>query len=104
MARQIFEYGPCPYKEDAAQLGAADYEARARRECAAFTGQIQRRCSPSPPGTAFQTKACPHDFGTYYEVGLVYDDAVPAHVDYAYMVESCLPGEWDALARIELGI
>lgn len=96
------DVGSAPYIEDCAQLGAADYYDRARRECRAYIGQLRRLLGPEPPGARLKTKANAHDFGTYLSVICQYETDNPEAMQYAFRCESDGPEEWDAVARHEL--
>jgi hypothetical protein len=96
------DVGSAPYIEDCAQLGAADYYDRARRECRAYIGQLRRLLGPEPPGARLKTKANAHDFGTYLSVVCQYETDNQAAMQYAFRCESDGPEEWDAVARHEL--
>jgi hypothetical protein len=65
--------GPTPAAETCAQVGAADYHRKARRECVAFINQIRRELGPEPDGARLFIKSNPHDFGSYLEVCCEYE-------------------------------
>lgn len=88
------ELGPTPAGENCAQLGTDDYQRRARLETSVYKRQLQRMF-PDVKGY-FKTKAFQHDFGTYYEVCFVGDDAEMTYV------ECNTPEFWDEAAKKEL--
>lgn len=96
--------GPVPFGEDCAQVGTADYANQAKKECSAYIGQLKRRFGEPPHGARLWTKPNLHDFGTYYEVVVAFDENNEAATDYAYRVEGHSPEEWDEQARKDLGI
>lgn len=96
--------GPTPYDEECAQTTDPEYRAKARRECAAYIGQLQRLLGLPPTGARFRVKAHPHDFGSYYDVVVEYDADNAEAVAFALRAESEVPAEWDNEARRELGI
>jgi hypothetical protein len=101
----LLNIGPVPWAEDCAQVGAEDYQQRARRECEAFRNQIRRVAGPEPAGAALVIKSFPHDFGSYLEVCCRYADDNKTAQDYAFNCEGHQALEqWDALARRELGL
>ena len=75
MSRDTLSIGSTPYGEDCAQVGSTeyDYATRARAECKAFMQQIAKHY-PEPDNGYLKIKANPHDFGTYHELVIVYDD------------------------------
>ena len=77
----------------------------ARKECRAFIGQLRRQFGVEPTdSTRLIVKSNPHDFGTYHEVAVCFDEDDEAAVEYAYKLEGSLPEYWDDEARVELGI
>ena len=86
---------PTPVGEDCAQLGAQNYQQQAQKECRAFINQLKREFGEPPAYTALKIKRCPHDFGTYLDVVVQFDDRDEASVQYAYKVEANLPENWD---------
>ena len=94
--------GPVPSSEDCAQLGAEDYGPSSVRECTEFIGQLIRQHGEPPMGARLTRKAFPHDFGTYHEVCVIFDEASEDAVAYAYRLEAETPETWDAAAVREL--
>jgi hypothetical protein len=94
MTDELF-LSPTPIGEDCAQLGAADYSTKSSKECRAFINQLKRVFGEPPSGANLRIKACPHDFGTYKDVVVVFDDTNEAATEYAYKVEANLPEFWD---------
>lgn len=101
MAR--IELASAPYGEDCVQVRTGqDYIPAMKKECNAYKHQLERMFPPV--GNAYFTlKSNAHDFGTYYEVNVVYDENSEAETEYAFMVDENQPEEWDAEARKELG-
>lgn len=103
----VNELGPSPHAEECAQLGAEGYELRARRECRAFIAQLRRMAEHAGvalDGVMFFTKASYHDFGTYYEVAIRYDDRDEAAEILAEWIDSNVPTRWDDEARRALNL
>lgn len=96
--------GSTPCNEDCAQVGTDDYFARAKKECNVYMGQIMREFPEFPDGCWLSVKGFPHDFGTYYEVIVRYDETDEQATEFAYKLEGECPTEWDSEARNELGI
>jgi hypothetical protein len=96
------EIGPVPYDEECAQVGTDGYLSRARIECAVFLHQLER-AFPNPPGcTYFRIKSNPHDFGSYLEVHVIFDEEDETSREYAFNVEGNTPVNWDEIAKKEL--
>ncbi len=91
-----------PVNEPCAQLGAPDYHRRTRAECRAFIGQLHRQFGEPPAGAWLKVRRCEHDFGTYHELVVRFDDSCEQAVDFAYQLEGELPLQWDDIARAEL--
>jgi len=96
--------GPVPCDEDCAQVGSDDYYNRSRKECNVFINQLIRQFGQPPENTRFKIKSNPHDFGTYHEVVVIFDEQDDKSIDYAFNVEKSANTEWDDLARTELGM
>jgi len=89
------EIGPVPADEDCQQCGTPGYcTIAARAECVRFMTAIRLTCGIEPQGAWLSIKRNEHDFGTYYEVIVKYDDNYPEAIDYAFKVESEAPTTW----------
>ena len=102
--RETLELSPTPVDEQCEQIGPNYRPEIARAECRAFIGQLRRMFGEEPAGATLKISSNPHDFGTYYEVAVRFDDENDAAVEYAYHLESNLPEQWDDTARRELGL
>ena len=78
--------GSTPNEEECAQVGSADYYARAIKECLAYREQI-RKHYPEPENGYLKVKGFPHDFGTYYEVVAYYDPEDTQASRWAFDIE-----------------
>lgn len=96
---EYIELGPTPAEESCAQLGADDYDERVKIEGRAYIAQLIRQFGTPPTGVSLRLKAFPHDFGSYHEIVVQFDDNDEAASDWAYNVEAHTPGEWDDEAR-----
>ncbi len=92
--RDFLSLGSSPINETCVQVGEQDYASLAKQECARFIGLVRRTLGAEPEGAALQTKAFPHDLGTYYEVVCFFDPEIQASVDYAYRCEGETPTTW----------
>jgi hypothetical protein len=80
-----------------------DYMPRMRAECRAFVGQLERAFPEAlKAGCSFRVKSNPHDFGTYLEVQVRFDDEDEHQTHWAFTIENDLPEAWDDQARAEL--
>lgn len=103
MPRQIMNIGPVPTDESAAQVGRPDYDDQSLRQCHVFKRMLERlRPIPADGSATLVVKSFPHDFGSYRQVCVRYDDNDPVATDYAFALESDTPAEWDVIARYEL--
>ena len=96
--------GSTPADEPCASLGKDNYAMDARREGKAFINQLKRRFGEPPAMAIFKLKSFPHDFGTYYEVCVVFSDTDEESIEFAYKVERETPQNWDEEAKKELGL
>jgi len=92
--RDYLNLGPTPCEEECAQLGEDDYAARARAECRRYVALIRAVVGPEPTGAQLSVRAFRHDFGTYYEVVVEFDDENPTATAYALRVENKAPKYW----------
>jgi hypothetical protein len=91
-----------PVSESCLQLGSGSYHEFINLETSAFINQLRRAFGQEPPGCQFKVTKNPHDFGTYSDVEIVFDEDDEDASDYAYDVESELPEYWDDEAKEEL--
>ena len=89
------DIGPTPSEETCAQIGDDDYATKARAECRRFIALILAKFGHEPTGARLIIKANPHDFGTYYEVAVKYDENNANAIDYAFKVEADAPATWE---------
>lgn len=102
MGYDTLEIGPVPADEDCEQLGPNYNASKARAECNRFIDLIRKVVGPEPTGARLIVKSNLHDFGTYLEVNVKYDDQNPEAVEYALKVESSAPTAWDAYPNNEI--
>ena len=103
MSYQTMTIGASPCEESCAQVGHPGYEARSRRECLVFRRMLERLFPLADDVPArFAVISSPHEFGTYREVCVRYEDSDARACDHAYAVEANTPAQWDAIARYEL--
>jgi hypothetical protein len=88
-----------PTNEECAQIGTSDYYKRASIECSEYIKQLKRIFGQPPLESKFKIKHCPHDFGTYYEVVISFNESNDEESEYAYNVESNVPEYWDEIAK-----
>ncbi len=91
-----------PTDEPCAQVGSANYSKNSRLEAEVFREQIYRLFGDPPPGTGIRIKNCPHDFGSYLDLEIVYDDDEDASCYWAFEVEGNLPESWDEISLNKL--
>jgi len=89
-----------PLEEDCTQVGGSLEEMRA--ECNAYINQLIRKHGEPPTDASFTIVSNPHDFGTYYDVAVVFNPDKEEAGIYAYKVENDLPEYWDSEALAEL--
>lgn len=95
--------GPVPSAERCEQVGPDYRPQAARQECRAFINQL-KRTFPQWDETEidFRIMSHSHDFGTYLDVAVLYDDNAAKQVSLAFHIEANTPDEWDADAIAEL--
>ena len=103
MSSQIMNIGPVPCEENAAQVGRPDYDEQSLRECKVFKRMLERlHPVPADSQASLIVKSFPHDFGSYREVCVRFEDTDPVATGYAFDLERDTPEQWDAMARYEL--
>jgi len=91
-----------PVDEPCAQVGSDNYTRNARMEAEAFRQQIYRMFGDPPVATGIKIVSCPHDFGTYLDLQIVYEDDSEESCEWAFRVEADLPDKWDEEAKGQL--
>jgi hypothetical protein len=94
------EIGSTPCDEPCVPAGSDS--SLAKKECRALMNQLKRMYGEPPETARFKIKSNPHDFGTYYELSVVYAIDNEEGMNYALKCES-LPENWDEQAKLELG-
>ena len=88
------QLGPVPAEEECMQVGDVGLPDLIR-EVRIFKDQLCRMF----PGHQFGVKTFPHDFGTYVEVVVYYDEMNFVSEERALEVDENLPSRWDDEAR-----
>lgn len=98
--------GSSPCDESCAQVGESNYTARSRLEIDQYISQLWRVLSKrdinktnAPIGFKIVRKSFSHDYGTYYEAAVVYDENHIKGIDLAFWLEENVPTEWDEEAK-----
>ena len=97
------EIGSSPYEEDCAQVGSNGYVQRANKELFSYMNQLKRLFPAAESiGIRFRIKWFSHDFGSYGEVCIYWNNENEDADIHAYEIERNLPGKWDEEAKKEL--
>ena len=103
MVMEYMEIGATPYDEDCAQVGSENYRKDAMKEMDAYINQLNRSFVLARTyGIAFKQKWFNHDFGSYGEVCIYWNNENEDADIHAYEIERNLPGKWDEEAKKEL--
>ena len=102
--RDYLDLAPTPVNEPCAMVeSTGEYLLRMRVECRAFAHQLERVFPQAiEAGCSFRVKSNPHEFGSYLEVQVCFNDNDEAQTHWAFMIENDLPETWDDQARAEL--
>ena len=93
----IMPIGSAPWDEPCMQVETGkDYLPAMKKECERFRDLLEQ-AFPPPDGAYLTITSNPHDFGTYLEVAVRYDEHDREAVDYALMLEGHAPGTWREL-------
>lgn len=97
---EYLELSSAPYEEECVQVSSKiDYLQAQRAECYIFKRMLERQFPP-PQGAYFSVKPNQHDFGTYYEVVVKYENEEGEN--FAYDMEENIPAKWDDEALAEI--
>ena len=72
--RDYIEIGPNPAEEECAQVGQDDYYEKAREEGKRYIRALIHYFGEPPALSGLRLKEFPHDFGSYFEVCVYFDD------------------------------
>lgn len=93
-----------PYDEPCVQVCSKRlYYPAMKHESLIYKRQLER-LFPIPENLHcyFICKSFPHDFGTYIEVVIFFDDDDREAANFAYKVENEAPFHWDEIAKAQL--
>ena len=93
---EYLELGASPANEDCVQVGSDNYRELALEECRRYKRQLIKQFQESYDTglIGFQIKAFPHDFGSYYEVCVLFNEDDEKSCQLAYDVEAQAWPEW----------
>jgi hypothetical protein len=90
------EIGSSPRDEDCVQVGDGDYILPMKNECRRFKELLEKLMPiPKECNCRYYVKSNPHDFGTYYEVAIQFDEEDAKSSAFAYYVDSYYPQKWN---------
>jgi hypothetical protein len=93
--KDILTLGSAPWEEDCVQVeSSGTYLRPMLAQCQSFKQLLLDIFGKPPEGASLVVRQFPHDFGTYAEVCVVFDDRFPEAVTYAYKLEANTPAEW----------
>ncbi len=99
------ELGSTPYGESCSQVGDADYYPKMRAESKRYIEQLEKRFPQlAEVRCTLRVKGFPHDFGTYHEVCICYNEDDVIAVNFAYFVDSNLPEFWNDAKILTCGL
>jgi hypothetical protein len=92
----MLELGSAPAEEDCVSVtDKEDYMQAMREECRRYKALLESLFPvPDNVDACFAIKSYPHDFGTYMEVVVKFDNYDEKAIDFAFHVEENLPGKW----------
>lgn len=93
--------GPTPADESCVQVGDEHYKEKSTIEMDAYINQLYRHFGEdyfTSNNIYLKKKWNSHDFGSYGEVVVVYDDENADSVNAAFHIESNCPENWDEQA------
>ena len=104
--RDYITLGSTPSNEDCAQVGKSDYGIRSKIETTAYKNQLYRMFPEvlNSKTLSFTIKSFQHDFGSYKEVVINYDDDNEQEYNDIVIikVDRNIPKAWDKEALEEI--
>jgi hypothetical protein len=91
-----------PVNEPCVQMGEENFRRNSILECNALIAQIRREMGPEPGSARLKVQSNPHDFGTYYDIGIEFNENSEEEVEWACRVEGDSPSEWDKESKAYL--
>lgn len=90
--------GPTPANEYCAQVGSNYYYEKSKIETKAFLDQLNREFPQvlETKSVRFSIKTFSHDFGSYKEVVLNYDDSNEKEYQMVLDIDKIIPNNWDS--------
>ncbi len=89
--------GSTPWEEDCVGVNSnTDYMPAMREECRRYKRQLERDFAiPEDVDAYYKIKTFPHDFGSYMEVCIVFNQEDEKTCEFAYDLEDHLPARWE---------
>lgn len=88
--------GSVPYNENCVQVGDPEYYDKTKKETERYIEQLKARFPEYQEiGVRFVVKSFEHDFGTYHEVVVKFNDSNDIQCAFADFVDQNLPGNWN---------
>jgi hypothetical protein len=101
MSYDYVDLGPVPAMETASD--APKQPDLNKAECRIYKAMLERlHPVPQAMDAFYIVKANPHEFGTYREVGIKFNENDEAAGDWAWDMQDNGPDQWDEQARAEL--
>lgn len=100
---EYIELGPTPSSESCQHLGPTYDAIKAKKERQVYIDQLERQFEKErETGIVFRSKSFPHDFGTYWEVCVFYNENDEEMTNAAFHVENNSPEFWDDQAKTKI--
>ncbi len=91
--RDYITLGPVPADEDCIPCGHD--RKKEIKECVRYLGLLNKMFPNLPEECLFAIKSFNHDYGTYREVVVYFDDEDEEAIEWAFFIESHIPIYWD---------
>jgi len=92
--QDYIEISTTPDLEDCVQVKSnSDYLPAMREEAYRYLAMLKKRFPFA--GEVFRIKTCPHDFGSYLQIKILYEQGTKSE-SLAYFIENNLPSHWDS--------
>jgi hypothetical protein len=89
------DIGCSPYEEDCVQVGTENYLERAKEECTRYISLLRELFGDEKEhNCSYKITHNPHDFGTYLDVAIRYDENDEESIAFAFFIEENSPARW----------
>jgi len=99
--REFYDFDTTPYEVTGQMLGPNYDPVKAREEARETIKLLCRKFGQPPFGSVLKIASNAHDFGNYYSIRFVFNNADEEHIEYMNLRDNNWPKDWDDNAVVE---